>query len=178
MWLWHWKAVVVRITPYPYPSHPIHPNWMWLSIHAAFTEEGGWRWEEGKRDWGLRGREVVFLSLLAQREGKNNWCANGCLSLVPGWPAPPFLHPISPSIPSAVSGCLKGGTLLWRGDLCKNWINNVADSLCCMCVLKIPLLCFVCACVFLCVQTSLSKKKRPPVSSVIFIGHNWQWPLW
>lgn len=43
---------------------------MWLSIHAVFTEEGGWGWEEGKRDWGLRGREVVFLSLLAQREGK------------------------------------------------------------------------------------------------------------
>lgn len=66
----------------------------------------------------------------------------------------------------------------WRGDLCKNWINNVADSLCCMCVFKIPLLCFVCACVCLCVQNSLSKKKRSPVSSVNFIGHNWQWPLW
>lgn len=48
---------------------------MWLSIHAAFTEEGGKEGEgeeeearEGKG--GLRGREVVFLFSLAQREGK------------------------------------------------------------------------------------------------------------
>lgn len=49
---------------------------MWLSIHAAFTEEGGkeggggGRRRRRRRDDGLRGREVVFLLSLAQGKGK------------------------------------------------------------------------------------------------------------
>lgn len=26
MWLLHWRVVVVRITPYPFPPRPIHPH--------------------------------------------------------------------------------------------------------------------------------------------------------
>lgn len=108
-------------------------------------------------------RERGGLSLLPGSERrKNNWCANGCLSLVPGWPAPPFLRPIYPSVPSAVSGCLEGGTPSWRGDRCKTGINNVADSLCCTCVFEIPLLCFVGACVCVCVCKLVCQRRKGP----------------
>lgn len=61
---------------------------------------GGGRRRERRRDVGLRGREVVFLFFLAQREGKTIGVQMDASPLFLDDPPPPSLHPIPPSIPS------------------------------------------------------------------------------
>lgn len=68
---------------------------MWLSIHAAFTEEGGK--EAGKRKGGLTERGEVFLRSLAQREGKTIRVQIDASPLFLDDPPPPL---------SCVPGCL------------------------------------------------------------------------
>lgn len=84
MWLWYWRAGVVRMTPYPFPPHPIHPRWMWLSIHAAFTEEGG---KEGGGEGGTvvtEGKRWSF-SFPWLREKEKQLVCKWIPLLIPGW---------------------------------------------------------------------------------------------
>lgn len=67
--LWWSELPPTHIHPIPFIRSECGSPFTLLSQRR---EHGGgvWGWEQGRRDWGLRGREVVFLSLLAQREGK------------------------------------------------------------------------------------------------------------
>ena len=103
MWLWHWKAGVVRMTPLPIstPSHSFPLN---VALHSRCFHSGGGgrrrrrrRREEEEGLWSQRERGGLSLFLGSERR-KNNWCANGCLSLflddsTPLPPSPPFSPP-------------------------------------------------------------------------------------
>lgn len=147
---------------------------MWLSIHAAFTEEGGggsggkekggtegsrgWRRgryeeeEKGGRDGGLRGREVVFLFFLAQGEGKTIGVQMDASPLFlddPPLPLPPPPPSSRPFLLSALAGCLERGTPRRGGllgqHLCKIWINKIAEGVCLtVCVCVSALKLFAC----------------------------------
>lgn len=150
------RAGVVRVTPYPFPSHPIHPDWMWLSIHTAFTVEGGgWRMErgDGGRDHGHRGREVVFLFSLAQRDGKTIGVQIDASSY--SLRNPPFIAtlPLSLSLPSF---SIHPSHHLWRFGVRiiapkSGWIKLQAVYLVIVCILLCLGVCgrvCVCECLF------------------------------
>lgn len=97
MWLWYWSAVVVRITPCPFSPHPIHPHWMWLSIHVAFTEEGGEG--GGKRRHGVsEGERWSFSSSWLWEKKKKTIGVQMDASLLNSWKTHPSLPPSIPSL--------------------------------------------------------------------------------
>lgn len=125
---------------------------MWLSIHAAFTEEAGGKrgggrgvggGEGGGTGGGGGGGTVVseeerwsFSSSWLREKEKQLVCK--WMPLPYSWMTRPSLCPVPPSsppfLPSALSGCLERGTP-WRGGLpaehlCKIWINKIAEGVC------------------------------------------------